>query len=136
MTLPSLYPEIEDNQRTGVLETNRYSFTERFRPLMKEYVEDIVLLELNDTDKVAVHAGATGGHHHEDHHKIQNSILPGIFFIYEIYPFAVEITRNSVPLTHLLIRLMATVGGVFTVVSWAEAAISGSYAGRRRNNMY
>lgn len=135
MTLPSLYPEVEDNKRTGVLETNRYSFTERFRPLMKEYIED-VLLEHDDTDKAAVHAGATGGHHHEDHHKIQNSVLPGIFFIYEIYPFAVEITRNNVPFTHLLIRLMATVGGVFTVVSWAEAAISGSSAGRRRNNMY
>jgi endoplasmic reticulum-Golgi intermediate compartment protein 3 len=131
MNLPSLYPEIEDNEEPDVLETNRYSFTERFRPLMKEYIED-EHIEKDDPKKAGVDAGATGGHHHADHHKVQNAVLPGVFFIYEIYPFAVEITRNHVPFTHFLIRLMATVGGVFTVVGWADSAISGS-SGRRRS---
>jgi hypothetical protein len=56
-----------------------------------------------------------------DHHHVRNSILPGVFFIYEIYPFAVEVSETSVPLTHLLIRIMATIGGVFTIVKWADA---------------
>jgi len=130
MTLPSLYPEVEESERTGVLETNRYFFTERFRPLMREYIDDEDMEE-DDPRKAGVHAGATGGHHHVDHHKIQNAVLPGIFFIYEIYPFAVEVTKNTVPFTHLLIRLMATVGGVFTVASWADAALSGQSIRRR-----
>ena len=53
----------------------------------------------------------------------KNSILPGVFFIYEIYPFAVEVTENSVPWTHLIIRLMATVGGVFTLMKLVDTFV-------------
>ena len=55
-----------------------------------------------------------------------------MFFIYEIYPFAVEVSTVSVPFTHLLIRLMATIGGVFTVVSWMEAAFRTGGKDRQR----
>lgn len=122
--LPSLYEEIEDGAGGTLkkIETNRYFLTERFMPLMTELLEDHHKEE-DDPSRHAVHAGHAGSHAHEDHHKIQNSVLPGVFFIYEIYPFAVEVSRNSVPFTHLLIRIMATIGGVFTLARWADSII-------------
>ena len=68
----------------------------------------------------------------DSHHQVQNSILPGVFFIYEIYPFAVEVRKTSVPFTHLLIRIMATVGGVFTIVGWADSYFYSRDKNRRR----
>ena len=113
----------------GVFETNRYFYTERFRPLMGEEVLDDghgispqQEEDENDRRRIA-HAGHAGGHSNKDHHRVQNAVLPGVFFIYEIYPFAVEISKNSVPFTHLLIRLMATVGGVFTIVKLADSVL-------------
>jgi endoplasmic reticulum-Golgi intermediate compartment protein 3 len=96
------------------IETNRYFYTERFRPLMNEYLEDD---HYQDESQAGVEAG---GGHKADHHNVRNSVLPGVFFMYEIYPFEVEVTQVSVPWTHLLIRVMATVGGVFTIVRWAD----------------
>lgn len=114
------------------VETNRYFYTERFRPLMKEYFDDDDLTvqdEIGDDDEspdpdkklTSVQAGHVGGHAHHDHHNVKkNSVLPGVFFIYEIYPFEVEISKMTVPLTHLWIRIMATVGGVFTILRWVD----------------
>jgi len=129
------------------IETNRYFFTERFRPLMQDYDEahdDHVTTEYDDVadsgdeekklERKAARAGHAGGHSQQDHHHIRNAILPGVFFIYEIYPFSVEVTENSVPLTHLLIRIMATVGGVFVVVRWADAAFF-ERIGKKRQSM-
>jgi len=127
-----LYPEVEEyasvhngggSRKKKRIETNRYFFTERFMPLMTELLEDDHYEEDN-FGKAAVSTGYTGGHDNEDHHMKQNSVLPGVFFIYEIYPFAMEITQNSVPFTHLLIRLMATIGGVFTLARWADSVFN------------
>jgi hypothetical protein len=120
----SLYEEIEDSMggKKKKMESYRYFITERFMPLMTELLEDHHKEE-GDNGKHAVYAGHVGGHHNEEHHKKQNAVLPGIFFIYDIYPFAVEVSRNSVPFTHLLIRIMATIGGVFTLTKWADSCI-------------
>jgi hypothetical protein len=130
-SLPSLYPEAEEAAaqsgnsagKKRKLETNRYFFTERFMPLMTELVEE----EHYEDDDVRARAdtGYTGGHHNKDHHAKQNAVLPGIFFIYEIYPFAMEISQNEVPPTHLLIRLMATIGGVVTLARWLDSILEG-----------
>jgi hypothetical protein len=123
-------PNMQEGQDPNVFETNRYFFTERFRPLMTELLDEAQMDKENDKKAHAL-AGGVGGHHDKDHHnKIQNSVLPGIFFIYEIYPFAVEISRNSVPFTHLVIRLMATIGGVFTLVKWADSYLYERLSGR------
>lgn len=115
-SLPSLYPEAEDaKKKEKTVETNRYFFTERFMPLMTELLDDNQR-EGELFNKAAVQAGQQGDHSNPEHHMKQNAVLPGVFFIYEIYPFAVEIRRNHVPFTHLLIRLMATIGGVLTLV--------------------
>ena len=121
-------------------ETNGYFFTERFRPLMQEYFEDDWdddSIEDEEDESAAKEAtalaGAPGshGHHHHDHHDVKkNSILPGVFFIYEIYPFAVEISEQSVTYTHLLIRLMATVGGVFTMMKLVDTFVLEALTGR------
>jgi len=117
-------------------ETNRYFFTERYRPLMTEDLlddEHFELAEGEDDDQIA--GTPAGGHHHkdshskQDHHHHMNSILPGVFFVYEIYPFAVEVTQKSVPLSHLLIRVSALVGGVITIVGW----IDGYFFARSKN---
>jgi endoplasmic reticulum-Golgi intermediate compartment protein 3 len=122
--VPTSYVYSAAGVQESVIETNRYFYTERFRPLMKEYVEDDDEEEEGKQagGKVTVSGGHAGGHSHKGHHDVRNSaVLPGVFFIYEIYPFAVEVHRNYVPWTHLLIRLMATVGGVFTIVGWVDA---------------
>lgn len=124
-SLPSLFPETEESkskEEKNAMETNRYFFTERFMPLMTELLEDHHK-DSEDPTKAAVHAGHSGSHDSQHHHMKQNAVLPGVFFIYEIYPFAVEIRKNSVPLTHLLIRLMATFGGVVTIVRWLDSCL-------------
>jgi hypothetical protein len=133
-SLPSLYDEVEESSEKNTVETNRYFFTERFMPLMTELLED-EHYEDDGSKKVAVHAGYSGSHHNEEHHKKQNSVLPGVFFIYEIYPFALEITRNSVPFTHLLIRILATVGGVFTLARWADSVLYSSSSDAKRTSL-
>ena len=121
--LPSLYEEVEDHP-DGMLETNRYFYTERFRPLLKELpVEDDEEEERDDGSVRQAPAGGAAHQAHQQHHAAQNAILPGVFFMYEIYPFAVEISPNRVPFTHLLIRLLATFGGVFTIVRGLDAML-------------
>mmetsp|Transcript_1930 Transcript_1930/g.2680 ORF Transcript_1930/g.2680 Transcript_1930/m.2680 type:complete len:504 (-) Transcript_1930:619-2130(-) len=129
--MPSLFEEVEKNEKKeDMLETNRYFFTERFRPLMTEFIAE----EHMDEEKATVNAGHKGGHGNDDHHNVKNSVLPGVFFIYEIFPFAVEISRKSVPLSHLLIRLIAIVGGVFTFAGWLDSALGNDDKSARRRS--
>jgi endoplasmic reticulum-Golgi intermediate compartment protein 3 len=134
------------SQNKETRETNGYFFTERFRPLMLEYYNDDHFdtdadnADNNSTDPNAVvPAGATGSSssNHEHHDVKKNSILPGVFFIYEIYPFSVQITSVQVPWTHLLIRIMATIGGVLTIVKWVDFTfferMGGCGSGGRQN---
>lgn len=122
--LPSLYEEVE-NHPDGFLETNRYYYTERFRPLLKEIPEEAQEGGEGGLDENGVAQAAAGGAHHSHQHKhaAQAAILPGVFFMYEIYPFSVEISPNQIPFSHLLIRLLATVGGVFTIVKALDGIV-------------
>ena len=118
-----------------VLETNRYSFTERYVPLMVDLDEDHFTLGDPDRNAVGADAGTNkkaNGHTHE-HHWRQNSVLPGIFFIYDIYPFALEVTKTYVPLSHLLIRLTAVTGGILTVSGWIDGLM---YAREKHSSLY
>ena len=90
--------------------------------------------ERQEPDMIAgAKVGGNTGTSHQEHenHRKQQSILPGIFFIYQIYPFAVEISQESVPLTHLFIRILSTIGGVFTILGMVDALISSQNAGKR-----
>jgi len=78
--------------------------------------------------KVGGNSGTAHSHHHN--HRTKQQVLPGVFFIYQIYPFAVEVSSERVPFMHLLIRIMATVGGLFTIVGWLDAYL---YSRGRKN---
>ena len=126
--LDSLSIEYDDNEIEPKKETNRYFSTERFRPLMVEVDDEHWELggqihnQENSSKNVAgVHVGGKNKHSHShNHHKEQQGILPGVFFIYQIYPFAVEVSKDGIPVSHLLILIMATFGGVFTIVGWLD----------------
>ena len=118
--------DVNSDKNDKVLETNRYFYTERFRPLLGEVHEEAILNGDSDRGTAGVHVGGKSGgtlHEKADHHATTNAVLPGVFFVYEIYPFAIEITRNRVPFAHLLIRIMATVGGVMTIMKWIDSAL-------------
>lgn len=120
--------------------TNRYFFTDRYRPLWADAIDE----ESNSGDVHYEHRGGrehvghnVGGdmknsHSKADHHHHMNSILPGVFFIYEIYPFAVEVDQKRVPFSHFMIRIVALIGGVFTIVGWFENAMCVRDKNRRR----
>jgi len=126
--VPTIYKD-SPKATKPTFETNRFFFTDRYRPLLKHLVDDehYEMGKRKSDEKnwgfgVNKVAGANaGGNKDHHHHHIQNSILPGVFFVYEIYPFAVEISPNRVSFTHLVIRLMALVGGVYTIMSWADS---------------
>lgn len=67
------------------IRTNRISVTERFKPLHKEG-----------------EARLTGDSHA---HNDQTSVLPGVFFIYDLSPFNVEVSTVSVPFSHFLVKV-------------------------------
>jgi hypothetical protein len=117
-----------DMTKEPLLETNRYFVTERFNPLMElddehwDLASELFAEEDDDSEFAAAKVGGKSGTSHDkhEHHYKQKSVLPGVFFIYQVYPFAVEISKQEIPLTHLLIRILATIGGVFTIVGWLD----------------
>lgn len=95
--IPTLYTSESGDQ----LFTNQYTFTERFRPL--------AMTPRPDGSPLPPQANAV--------------VLPGIFFVYDIAPFLVEIKRQQVPFSHLFTRLCAIVGGVFSVMGVFDAIL-------------
>lgn len=131
-----------DMSKEPLLETNRYFVTERYTPTME--VEDGDWeLGINfeaDDDETSYAASKVGGktglgHDTHEQHLTQRSILPGVFFIYQVYPFAVEISKKEVPLTHLLIRVMATIGGLFKILGWLESIICSTNRKRSQRSL-
>jgi hypothetical protein len=53
----------------------------------------------------------------------QTAVLPGIFFVYDLSPFMVEVKRTTMPLTHLATKLLAIVGGVFTILGVVDSIV-------------
>lgn len=74
--------------------TSTYTMTERFRPLSLPQI------------------GVT-----------KTSILPGVFFIYDIAPFIIEVKRERVPFSHFFSRCCAIVGGLFSILKIVDAII-------------
>ena len=97
--IPTIYSD--EFKWRGKTYTNQYTMTERFRPLM---LPEFPRLPDGTPDF------AKGVHMH------QQAVLPGIFFVYDVSPFLVEVVRSSVPFWHFFTRLCSTVGGVFAVL--------------------
>jgi hypothetical protein len=47
-------------------------------------------------------------------------VLPGVFWVYDVSAFMIEVTPVSVPWTHFLARLCAIAGGVFSLAGLVE----------------
>lgn len=48
-------------------------------------------------------------------------MLPGMFIVYDISPFLIEVTKIRTPFYHLFSRLCAIVGGVFSILGVVDA---------------
>ena len=68
-----------------MIRTNRISVTERFKPLHKEGEAQL----------------EGDSHAHND----QTSVLPGVFFIYDLSPFNVEVSTVSTPFSHFVVKV-------------------------------
>jgi endoplasmic reticulum-Golgi intermediate compartment protein 3 len=94
--------------------TNQYTVTEKFRPVvMGDFaaggmLQVFPLLSLSSRSSLSVS---------------QAGVIPGIFFVYELSPFLISVTEEQVPLSHLITRLLAIVGGVFSVMGIIDALL-------------
>lgn len=50
-------------------------------------------------------------------------VLPGIFFVYDVSPFMIQVTRRKMPLTHFLTKILAIVGGTFTTLGVLDGLV-------------
>jgi len=103
--IPTIYND-EFKQR-GKTYTNQYTMTERFRALL---LPEFPRLPDGTPDFLA------GQRQH------QQAVLPGIFFVYDLSPFLVEVVRSRVPFLHYFTKVCATVGGVFAVMGVVDKA--------------
>lgn len=106
--------------------TSTYSHTERFRALLVDYDE-----ELSDGDNAGHFVGGNQHSLMHGHHMVNTGVLPGVFWVYELNPFAVTVDKSCVvpggTFLHFIVRVMAVTGGLFTVSSltseWVEELV-------------
>jgi len=80
----------------GTYNTNTYTMTERFRPVMLPMI--------------------SGKKQSQD-----TTVLPGLFIIYDLSPFLTEVARKPVPFSHFISRICAVVGGVYALIGVLDA---------------
>ncbi|OQR89301.1 endoplasmic reticulum-Golgi intermediate compartment protein [Thraustotheca clavata] len=51
----------------------------------------------------------------------QMTVLPGVFFIFDISPFMVQMDVASVPFTHFLMRICAIIGGMISIAGFIDS---------------
>ena len=55
---------------------------------------------------------------------VRQNVLPGAFWVYDISPFMVVVSKKSTPFFEFLTGLCAIVGGVFTVCAGGQGVAS------------
>lgn len=90
-------PTIYTDDRKRKLYTSQYTFSDRFRPLKMPKVDG--------TSQVV------------------EAILPGIFFVFDISPFMIEVTKSYMPWSHFLTKICAIVGGTFAVIGVVDSLV-------------
>jgi hypothetical protein len=91
--IPTVYTDIFGSR----LITNQYTYSDRFRPF--------VMPKFDGTDKPG------------------DTVLPGIFFVFEISPFMIEAQKSTFPFSHFLTKICAIVGGTFTMIGVIDGLI-------------
>lgn len=102
-----------------ITKSNQYSFTEKFVPV-GEGVPEKITTKSSDDKSIRPHLAQ--GHLHR--HPSIIRALPGVFFIYDMSPFMILRTEDSVGLPHFLVRICAVIGGVFTTSAIVSRLIS------------
>jgi hypothetical protein len=57
-------------------------------------------------------------------------VLPGIFFIYDLSPFLIEVQKTSTPFLHFFTKACAIVGGVISVTGVIDSVLYRYQKGR------
>ena len=78
------------------IQTNQFTMTEKFRPMKS----------MNEKGET-----------------INTVLLPGVFFIYDLSPFLIEVSTTSAPFYHLITRIFAIVGGVLVVLGMIDSML-------------
>ena len=99
-----------------------YSFTEKFVPIGEGHGDDE---EKEDPDHLRRAA--------HKHPSVIRS-LPGVFFIYDISPFQIHRTVESMSFTEYFARLCAIVGGVYTISGFVDSVICSVRSGKGRRS--
>lgn len=99
--------EYVDKAGRTSLVTNQYTYTEKFRPVV-----------MADYQRAP---GQQGG---------SSPVIPGIFFVYDLSPFLVQVSPAQTPLSHLVTRLLAIVGGVFCVMGLLDSLWYKAFKGK------
>jgi len=95
------------------VETNQYTITERFKPLALPGM----------TGMMGGAPAQPGGGAPAPGTQPAQAVLPGIFFVYDLSPFMVEVQRTRPPISHLLTKLCAIIGGVFSVLGVIDGSV-------------
>lgn len=95
--IPTVYSDTSFMGSTVNVETNQYTISDRFRPL--------AMPKMDGSDKPA------------------EAVLPGIFFVYELSPFMIQAQQDRLSFLHLLTKLCAILGGIFTVLGVVDALL-------------
>jgi len=117
-----LVPTIYESPKSGdTFWTNQYSYTQRFRPLAAHLTG-----KRTEEPPHAHHAEASKDHHAHGtakHSPVATSVLPGVFWVYDLSAFMLELSPTSTStFAHFLARLCAIAGGAFTVMGLVESA--------------
>lgn len=93
--IPTEYSELSGSVRS----TNQYMHSHRFRPFVMPQILGGVMIPS------------------------QSTVLPGVFFVYEVAPFMIRISEHRMPLHQLVAKCCAVAGGVFTVLGITDSVI-------------
>mmetsp|Transcript_30815 Transcript_30815/g.57460 ORF Transcript_30815/g.57460 Transcript_30815/m.57460 type:complete len:410 (-) Transcript_30815:135-1364(-) len=101
--VPTVY--MDKSGQTDLV-TNQFTYTEKFRPVV-----------MADYERVPGRTGAA-------------PVIPGIFFVYDLSPFMLQVSSAQIPLSHLVTRLLAIVGGVFCVLGLLDSLWYKTFRGK------
>lgn len=106
--------------RPKLLRTNQYTYSAQFTPYDPGHAEKW-RKEHNVRDPLHRHFGPHGVRRKEAAQA--GMVLPGVFFVYDMAPFMVQITPDRPPVSHILTRCLAIIGGVFSVANVIDSLV-------------
>lgn len=124
--VPTIFrPSDSGSDATKYLTTTQFTYTMKFRSIYG--YDDFHPLEHHDAPghhhAIAEHSGEPKVDPTKNVRPITNFLLPGVFFVYDMAPFLLDVRETYLPVHHFLIRLCAVAGGMYTVSGMLDRAI-------------